>query len=75
MQTKVWWKSKTIQGLIITVLALAFPKYAGKISSISQNIFDVIGLVCQIAGIAWAAFGRIKTDGKQLTLTSAPAGN
>ena len=70
MDGKPWYLSKTLWGLIVTVLGIVFPKLPIKDNSgfLTDQLVQVAGNVAATIGIALAAYGRIKSTGP-LTLT------
>lgn len=73
METKAFWKSKTFQGLILSILGFAFPKYAPLLSDAYPAVLDLIAQGVQVVGIVWAGIGRATTDGVKIGLVSKPA--
>ena len=76
METKAFWKSKTLQGLFaifIGGLGVTFPKYASLITTVAPAVVSLISQTVQVFGLIWAAVGRIKTDGVKIGLVSKPA--
>lgn len=71
---KLWWKSKTLQGLFVIVISFVI-RYAAAKGWLSglllettltylKELCDALGL----GGIAYAFYGRVKTEGEKLSL-------
>ncbi len=56
--SKKWWQSKTIWGLIITGISIAAPKY----QPIAQALPQGVDLVASLIGLALGTYGRLKTE-------------
>ena len=65
MEQKPWWQSKTIRGLIVAAVGAFAPKYA-PYADLVGPVFDVLGQLVTVGGLGYAAYGRVKTDGKEL---------
>ena len=57
-QSKSFWKSKTLWGLVITAISIGAPKYK-PIADILPTAVDNVG---ELVGLALAAYGRIKAS-------------
>ncbi len=57
-ETKKWWQSKTIIGIVIAAVSIAAPKYQPIANALPQG-FDLIG---QLIGLALGAYGRLKAE-------------
>lgn len=57
-ESKKWWQSKTIIGIVIAAVSIAAPKYQPIAQAIPQG-FDLVG---QLIGLALGAYGRVKAD-------------
>lgn len=64
-EVKSWYKSKTIQGLLVALLGLLvrwldIPIYSEEISLLAAGLLELVGL-------GYAVYGRVKTNGGSLT--------
>jgi hypothetical protein len=74
--TKPWWQSTTmnglltaIGGLIAALVPIVLPDISQvEISSLWTAVVQSIGAIANVVGIGVAIYGRLRTDGKQLTL-------
>lgn len=73
MERKAFWKSKVFQGLIISALGLAFPKYAPLITDTYPAAVDLIAKGVEVFGLIWAGVARATSDGVKIGLVSKPA--
>ena len=64
METKVFYKSKTFQGLLVTLIALALGKGTDLGSGEMQSIAEFVTVSIQILGLAYAAYGRVVAETK-----------
>jgi hypothetical protein len=65
VEQKPWWQSKTLRGLIVAAVAAIAPKYTPLLDLVGP-VLDTVSQVAQVGGLAYAAYGRVKTDGKKL---------
>ena len=56
--SKSWWRSKTIWGLIITGVSIVAPKY----QPIAQALPSLLDQFATAFGLALGLYGRLKTD-------------
>lgn len=70
---KNFFKSKTIQGLLITLIGVSVSYFhdLGMVNGQFENfVLRILELVATLSGITFAAYGRISTKGEPLTLKS-----
>lgn len=56
--SKKWWQSKTIWGLVIAGISIAAPKYQPIAHALPQGV-DLVG---QLVGLALGTYGRLKAE-------------
>ena len=65
MESKPWYLSKTVWGLVVTVLGILLPKLPIQANSgmLTDSAVSVAGNIASAVGVALAAYGRIKAKG------------
>ena len=62
MQTKQWWKSKTLHGNLVTVVGIVL-SIAGYGAIVPEPVIDTaIGFILSGVGVAWSTYGRVKAN-------------
>lgn len=71
METVPWYQSNTFRGLLLTLMAFLGDRLLGEGQgqAIASKWVDAVLVVAQVAGLAWAAWGRTQAHGRMVTLT------
>jgi len=69
-ETKAWWQSRTIIGVIVILLAQLLKYF--KVDIVNEELTEIVTLVMDFAGTSLAIYGRVKAR-KQIKRT-APGG-
>lgn len=69
---KPFWQSKTIRGLIVAAVGflLTWAQHKGWLqfndAQLLTDLFDYVGEVLGLGGLAFSAYGRAKTNGEAI---------
>ena len=66
-ETKVWWQSRTIIGVIVLLLAQLLKYF--KVDIVNEELTEIVTLVMDFAGASLAIYGRVKAR-KQIKRTT-----
>lgn len=57
-ETKAWWQSRTIIGIVVMVLAQVLKWF--KVDIVNEELTDIVTIAMEFIGAALAVYGRVK---------------
>jgi len=64
--SKVWYKSSTLQGQIVTVLGLLIRVF--NLPIIGDEAGAIVGSIFILVGVVYSVWGRVKSNGEKILL-------